>query len=131
MSFILKFVNIVGKSKEVHIPIGVDSKGFKTVPSFMISNSESEETLVLFYKTLLTRGLNRVETVISDVHQGKDSAIQKSFTSSVWQRCQVHFLRNVLDRLPKKIAAVRSYMRDLFKIHDIGAARLAKNNLLG
>lgn len=119
------------KSKAVHIAIGIDTKGFKNILGFMISNSESEETWALFYKTMLNRGLKGVEMVISDAHQGQVSAIQKSFTSSVWQRCQVHFLRNVLDRLPRKnTESVRSDIKDLFRIHDIDAARIARKNLM-
>ena len=78
-------------SKACHIAIGVDSKGFKTILGFMISDSESEDSWHTFYQSMINRGLGNVEMVISDAHQGQVKAIQKSFTESVWQRCQVHF----------------------------------------
>lgn len=84
-------------SKACHFAIGVDSKGFKTILGFMISDSESEDSWHTFYQSMINRGLGNVEMVISDAHQGQVKAIQKSFTESVWQRCQVHFLRNVMD----------------------------------
>ena len=119
------------KSKAVHIAIGVDSKGFKNILGFMISNSESEASWALFYNTMIDRGLKNVEMVISDAHQGQVNAIQKFFTDSVWQRCQIHFIRNVMDRLPKKNTEdVRKELKDLFRIHDIEAARVAKMKIL-
>ena len=119
------------KSKAVHIAIGVDSKGFKNVLGFMISNSESEASWALFYNTMIDRGLKNVEMVISDAHQGQVNAIQKCFTESVWQRCQIHFIRNVMDRLPKKNTEdVRRELKDLFRIHDIEAARVNKIKIL-
>jgi putative transposase len=118
-------------SKAVHIAIGIDSKGFKNIVGFMISDSESEETWQSFYQSMINRGLTNVEMVISDAHQGQVSAIQKSFTESVWQRCQVHFLRNVMDKLPKKSTQeIRNEIKELFRINDIDAARITKNKIL-
>ena len=119
------------KSKAVHISIGVDSQGFKSVLGFMVSDSETEASWALFYKSMTDRGLKNVEMVISDEHQGQVNAIQKCFTDSIWQRCQVHFLRNVMDKLPKKnTELVRAEIKDLFRIHNIEAARIAKQELI-
>lgn len=112
------------KSKAVHIAIGVDSKGFKNILGFMISDSETEDTWVLFYNSMINRGLKDVEMVISDVHQGQVNT--EMFAQSTWQRCQVHFMRNVMDKLPKKnTEQVRTDSKALFRIHDIEAARIA------
>ncbi|NLJ18429.1 IS256 family transposase [Globicatella sulfidifaciens] len=118
-------------SKAVHIAIGVDSKGFKNILGFMISESETEETWSTFYQSMIDRGLSKVLMVISDAHKGQVNAIQKTFTDSVWQRCQVHFMRNVMTKLPKKnTQAVRTDIKNLFKINDIDAARIAKENII-
>ena len=118
-------------SKAVHIAIGIDSKGFKNIVGFMISDSESEQTWQSFYQSMINRGLTNVEMVISDAHQGQVKAIQKSFTESVWQRCQVHFLRNVMDKLPKKnTQEIRQEIKELFRINDIDAARITKDKIL-
>ena len=118
-------------SKAVHIAIGIDSKGFKNILGFMISDSESEQTWKSFYQSMIDRGLTKVEMVISDAHQGQVKAIQKSFTESVWQRCQVHFLRNVMDKLPKKnTQEIRQEIKELFRINDIDVARITKDKIL-
>ena len=118
-------------SKAVHISIGIDSKGFKNIVGFMISDSENEETWKDFYRSMLDRGLKNVEMVISDAHQGQVNAIQKTFTESVWQRCQVHFLRNVMDKLPRKnTQEIRDEIKHLFRITDIDAARLYKDKII-
>lgn len=64
-------------SKAVHIAIGVDSKGFKNILGFMISDSETEETWSTFYQSMIDRGLSNVQMVISDAHKGQVNAIKK------------------------------------------------------
>ena len=54
------------------------------------------------FEYLKERGLQGTELVISDAHKGLVSAIRKSFTNVSWQRCQVHFLRNIFTTIPKK-----------------------------
>ena len=68
----------------------------------MIQSGESEETWTTFFEYLKERGLQGTELVISDAHKGLVSAIRKSFTNVSWQRCQVHFLRNIFTTIPKK-----------------------------
>ena len=59
------------------------------------------------------------------------SAIGKSFTNASWQRCQVHFLRNIFSSIPKKNSkAFREAVKALFKFTDIELARTAKNALI-
>ena len=69
----------------------------------MIQDEESDETWSLFFDYLKTRGLSEVEMVISDAHKGLVKAIKKSFTNASWQRCQVHFMRNILNCILRKI----------------------------
>ena len=84
-----------------------------------------------FYQSMICRGLGNVEMVISDAHQGQVKAIQKSYTKSVWQRYQLHFLRNVMDKLPRKNThEIRDEIKILFRITDIDAARLYKTKLI-
>jgi len=49
-----------------------------------------------FLRRLVARGLKGVRLVISDAHEGLKAAIKKILTGSAWQRCRVHFMRNVL-----------------------------------
>ena len=50
---------------------------------------------------LRARGLGGVRLVISDAHEGLKGAIAAVLLGAAWQRCRVHFLRNVLARIPK------------------------------
>jgi putative transposase len=50
----------------------------------------------------LDGGLRDVEIVVSDDHPGRKRAIGEVIPEAVWQRCYVHFLRNILDHLPRK-----------------------------
>ena len=60
-----------------------------------IGPSEAEPFWVEFLRKLARRGLRGVKLVISDAHEGLKAAISK-ILSATWQRCRVHFMRNVL-----------------------------------
>jgi len=68
--------------------------------------------------------------VISDSHKGLVRAIKESFTNVSWQRCQAHFIRNILERSPKKnTEEFRGDVKALFKIKDINLARKVKDEI--
>ena len=69
--------------------------------------------------------------MISDAHKGLVSAIRQSFINASWQRCQVHFLRNILTSILKKNSKpFRETVKSIFKYTDINLARVAKNRLV-
>jgi len=55
------------------------------------------------FKKAGSKGLKGVRLVISDAHEGLKAAIKKILTGSAWQRCRVHFMRNVLSQVPSII----------------------------
>lgn len=68
--------------------------------------------------------------VISDAHKGLVKSIKETFIDVSWQRCQVHFLRNILSRIPKKDTKdFREYIKALFRIQDIKIARVVKEEI--
>ena len=91
-------------SKAALIAIGVNDQGERRVLGLQIADSEAS----IFWKTFLdflkTRGLEGVELVISDAHTGLKEAIDSSFLGASWQRCWVHFMRNILSHTSKKSA---------------------------
>ena len=118
-------------SKSCHIAIGITENGDREIIGFMIQNEESEDTWSLFFEYLKERGLQGTELVISDAHKGLVSAIRQSFTNASWQRCQVHFLRNILSSIPKKNSKpFREAVKAIFKITEIKLARTTKNALI-
>jgi putative transposase len=82
-------------SVAVIIAVGVNSDGRREVLGMDIGPSEAEPLWTEFLRTLARRGLRGVKLVISDAHEGIKAAVAKVFSAS-WQRCRVHFMRNVL-----------------------------------
>src|SRR5690625_366545 len=118
-------------SKSCHIAIGINEDGDREIIGFMIQDGESESTWTSFFEHLKNRDLKGTKLIISDAHHGLVSAIRKSFTGVSWQRCQVHFMRNILDYVPKKDSKpFREALKSIFRITDIEIARDAKNELI-
>lgn len=68
--------------------------------------------------------------VISDAHKGLVKAIKETFVNVIWQRCQVHLLRNILSKAPKKnTKEFRTDIKALFNIQDINIARKMKDEI--
>jgi putative transposase len=82
-------------SVAVIIAVGVNGDGRREVLGMDIGPSEAEPFWTEFLRKLARRGLRGVKLVISDAHEGIKAAIAKVFNAS-WQRCRVHFMRNVL-----------------------------------
>jgi transposase-like protein len=82
-------------SVAVIIAVGVNSDGRREVLGMAIGPSEAEPFWTDFLRQLARRGLRGVKLVISDAHEGIKAAVAKVFNAS-WQRCRVHFMRNVL-----------------------------------
>ena len=117
-------------SKACHIAIGVNEKGNREIIGLDLSDSESEYSWSNFFDYLKSRGLSGVKMVISDSHKGLVKAVKESFLNVSWQRCQVHFLRNILSKAPKKnTEEFRSDIKSLFKIQDISLARKIKGEI--
>lgn len=82
-------------SVAVIVAVGVNSDGRREVLGMDIGPSEAEPFWTEFLRKLARRGLRGVKLVISDAHEGIKAAVAKVFNAS-WQRCRVHFMRNVL-----------------------------------
>src|SRR5690348_11028824 len=90
-------------SQAVLIAIGVDWEGRRQVLAVELANRESRSSWKDFLQALKARGLHGVEFVISDDHPGLKKAIPEVLSGVFWQRCYVHFLRNALDYVPRKV----------------------------
>ncbi|WP_105301761.1 IS256 family transposase [Anaerococcus marasmi] len=117
-------------SKACHIAIGINEKGNREIIGLDLSSSESEYSWSNFFEYLKSRGLSGLKMVISDAHKGLVKAIKETFVNVIWQRCQVHFLRNILSKAPKKnTEEFRTDIKTLFKIQDINLARKMKDEI--
>jgi putative transposase len=83
-------------SQGVLIVSGVRDEGMREILAVEVADTESEATYQELFRSLKTRGLSGVELVVSDGHEGLKAAITRHFQGASWQRCQVHYARNLL-----------------------------------
>jgi putative transposase len=88
-------------SQAIVVATGVTADGRREVLGFAVGDSEDGAFWTAFLRSLKTRGLAGTKLVISDAHAGLKAAIAAVMLGATWQRCRVHFLRNVLARVPK------------------------------
>ena len=110
-------------SVAVIVAVGVHNEGKREVLGLTVGVSEAETFWSEFLRSLTRRGLRGVKLVISDAHEGLKAAIAKVL-GATWQRCRVHFMRNVLAHVGKgQQAMVASYIRTAFAQDTETAAR--------
>ncbi|MFO1084416.1 MAG: IS256 family transposase [Reyranellaceae bacterium] len=90
-------------NQAVLVAIGVDWEGRRQVLAVELANRESRSSWKDFLLALKGRGLHGVEFVVSDDHAGLKAAIREVLTEASWQGCYVHFLRNALDYVPRRL----------------------------
>ena len=111
-------------SRAVLIAIGIDWDGRRQILGVELANRESRSSWSDFLRGLKARGLNGVELVVSDDHAGLKAAIREVLPEAVWQRCYVHFLRNALDYVPRKVDDdCLQELRWLYARRDLAEAR--------
>ena len=91
-------------SQAVLIAVAVDGEGRRQILGVDLANRESRTSWRDFLLALNARGLFGVQFAVSDDHEGLKQAIREVLPGAAWQRCYVHFLRNALDHLPRKLA---------------------------
>ena len=80
-----------------------------------VGDCETTDFWTEFLRGLRDRGLGGVQLVISDHHRGLMNAIDTMMAGAAWQRCRVHFMRNVLAKVPKGHAdMVAAAIRTIF-----------------
>jgi transposase-like protein len=110
-------------SVAVIIAVGVNSTGRREVLGMAVGASEAETFWTDFLRKLARRGLRGVKLVISDAHEGIKAAVSKVLNAT-WQRCRVHFMRNVLAHAGKQgRRVVSAFIGTAFAQDDAGAAR--------
>jgi putative transposase len=83
------------------IAYGVREDGTRELLGLDVVDTESEESWTTFLRGLRERGLTGVKLVTTDAHRGLVNAVATVFIGAAWQRCKVHFGRNVVDHAPK------------------------------
>lgn len=118
-------------SKAVYIAIGVNTEDKREILGFQIANKESTENWKDFFNSLINRGLQTPKLVISDAHEGLKNAIREKFLGTTWQRCTVHFLRNIFEHMPKKNAdEAKQHLKEIFRAATVDISRALKDEFI-
>jgi transposase-like protein len=110
-------------SVAVIVAVGVNNDGRREVLGMDVGPSEAETFWTAFLRKLARRGLRGVKLVISDAHEGIKASVVKVMNAT-WQRCRVHFMRNVLAHAGRSgRRVVSAFIATAFAQDDAEAAR--------
>ena len=116
-------------SMAVLVVCGVDENGRRDIIAEEPMAEESEDSYRSLFENLKERGMATPKLVISDARL--TAAIRKSFTGASWQRCKVHFMRNILAHIPQKDKkAFAAVLKDIWLAPSAEAARKRANDLI-
>jgi len=108
----------------VLVAVGVDSEGYREVLGVCEGTKEDKDSWLSFLRHLKDRGLKGVRLFISDKCLGLLEALGDTYPEVRWQRCVVHFYRNVLTAVPRgKMKVVAEMLKAIHFQEDVQAAR--------
>ena len=84
------------KNMAVLVVTGINTEGKREILAVEPMYEESTATYTKLFDNLKERGIEKVWLVVSDAHKGLVKAARESFLGCSWQRCKVHFMRNIL-----------------------------------
>jgi len=112
------------RSRGLMIATGINLEGYRELLGMMIGDTESEASWGEFFAHLKQRGLRGVEIITSDHHGGLVRSVRQHLQGVTWQRCQTHFMRNILDATPKSLRSeVKAHVRSIFEAAEVDTAR--------
>jgi transposase-like protein len=110
-------------SQATVVAIGVSRDGERHVLGVDVGPSEDRAFWTAFLRSLVKRGLSGVRLVVSDAHEGLKQAIATVLSGATWQRCRVHFMRNLLATVPQSAReAIAAIVRTIFAQPDHASA---------
>ena len=119
-------------SRAVIVAVGITASGQREVLGIEVGDSEDEAFWTAFLRRLRERGLSGVQLVISDAHAGLKKAIARCFQGCGWQRCRVHFARNILVKVPKASQdMVAAALRSVFVQQEAAAVEAQWEQVIG
>ena len=118
-------------SKAVYIATAITEDNKREILGLNVDHVESYDSWCRFLQHLKSRGIQSPKLVISDAHQGLQKAIQREFIGTSWQRCNVHFKRNIVEKLPKKDSGdFRLMIKRIFDAVTLEDMRRFKDELM-
>ena len=117
-------------SMAIQVVCGVNEQGAREVLAIEPMLEESRESYTQLFDKLKKRGLQTPSLVISDANGGLVAAIQKNFPGASWQRCKVHFMRNILAKIPHRSKEnFAAELKQIWLAPDAKAARKRAGSL--
>lgn len=114
----------VVRQRAVQVAIGINGEGRRCVLGVALATRESTTSWKEFLAGLKQRGLRGVQLAVSDHHEGLRQSIREVLPEALWQRCYVHFLRNAIDHLSRKVdRECLTELRWLYERRDVEEAR--------
>jgi transposase-like protein len=114
------------------VAVGVTTDGWRQVLGVDVGPSEDHAFWTAFLRSLVRRGLKGVVLVVSDAHEGLKRAIARVLAGASWQRCRVHFMRNLLAMVPPSASgAVAAFVRTIFAQPDHPSAMAQLHQVTG
>ena len=112
--------------------VGVDEEGFREVLAVEVAATEKGVAYASLLRGLIDRGLSGVRLVVSDDHEGIKAAVAAEMPGVEWQRCAVHFERNVLSHVPAgEMSEVAEDLKAIFKVRRQKTARALAEEFVG
>ena len=103
-------------SQAVLVAVGFTAEGRREIVDWRLGDSESEETWGALFRDLKDRGLSGLTLVVSDAHAGIRKALARHFQGVAWQRCRVHFKRELMRKVSYK--GLRDLMADVAAVFE-------------
>lgn len=118
-------------SKAFMVALAIKPDGVREIIGFDVFDAEDNASWQSFFKDLKSRGLVSVNMIISDSHKAILNAIVRTYPEAAWQRCQVHFLRNIVNEAPPRFQeGLRTELRKMFNARTIEEARMIRDSII-
>lgn len=116
----------------VLVAVGVDQHGFRDILGVMEGAKEDKASWTKFLRHLKERGLHGVELIVSDKCLGLVESLAEFYPDARWQRCVVHWYRNVFSDVPKaKVKEVAAMLKAIHAQEDREAAMQKAEQVAG
>ena len=111
-------------SMAILLVCGVNDEGRREVLAIEPMLEESRESYRQLFERLKERGLTKPSLIVSDAHKGLVAAIGECFPGVSWQRCKVHFMRNILVHVPhREKERFASLLKGIWMTTDLETAK--------
>ena len=118
-------------SKAFMVALAIKSDGHREVVNFDVYDAENDYCWKQFFEDMKKRGLQTTSIIISDAHKSIRKAVAEIYPETAWQRCQVHFARNILNETPPKYKeGLKTELREMFDAEDIQKARKKRDEII-